>query len=295
MIDFLRYRYIYGVASLIFFAAFIGDFAYKSYTRGRAFTYSVDFDGGTQILLSFDKPINSSEIVKSLENAGIKGIDTRNFSATEVLVRAKSFSNTQQGIGGVVQQALDKDISNNKATIKKVDSIGSGIGKNLRWKSIQAVTIALILMLLYIALRFRSFAFAMGAVVSLFHDAIFILAYFLFFDKEISLYVIGAIIAVLGYSINDTIVIFARIRENITKYKNTKSIEEITNISLNETLRRTLLLSFATTLVVVSLLIFGGEVLRTLSLSLLIGIVFGTYSSIYIASPVMLMLYKNRA
>jgi preprotein translocase subunit SecF len=293
VIDFLKYRSFYAAISFLIFAVFIGDYAYKFYTRGYAFTYSVDFTGGTQVLLGFSQPISSAEIIHPLENAGIKGIDTREFSPTEVLVRAASFSNAQEGVGDTVQRVLQEAFPSNKVVVKKVDSIGGGIGESLRWKSIQAVVIALILMLLYIAFRFWSFAFAAGVVVSLFHDAIVILAYFLLFDKEISLNVIAAIVSVLGYSINDTIVIFARIRENIPKLPN-KSMDEIVNISMNETLRRTLLTSFATTLVVVSLLIFGGEALGSLAQALFIGIVFGTYSSIYIASPVMLMLQKNK-
>jgi len=134
---------------------------------------------------------------------------------------------------------------------------------------------------------------AIGSVVALFHDALLIVTVFMLFDLEISMYVIGAILAVLGYSINDTIIIFARIRENMGRLKN-KSAEMIVNISINETLRRTLLTSFATTLVVLSLVAFGGEVLRPLSLVLLIGFIFGTYSSVFIASPIMLLFNKNK-
>ena len=148
-------------------------------------------------------------------------------------------------------------------------------------------------MLLFIAFRFWSFAYGMGALISLFHDAIVILTVFLLLDKEISINIIGAIMTILGYSINDTIVIFARIRQNVKKLHN-KSMDEIVNISINETLRRTLLLTTATLLVVISLFLFGGEVLKDFSLALLVGMVFGTYSSIYIANPVMLFLIKER-
>lgn len=147
-------------------------------------------------------------------------------------------------------------------------------------------------MLLYIAVRFFSVGFAMGAVVSLFHDAIAILAVFLLFDKEISINVIGAILAVLGYSINDTIVIFAKVRDNIKKYANL-SLREIINLSIAQTLSRTILTTFATLLVVIAILVFGGETLRDLALALLIGILFGIYSTIFIATPVLLMLYKK--
>ena len=173
----------------------------------------------------------------------------------------------------------------------QADSVGPGVGATLRHDSFKAIAIALLLMLLYIAIRFK-FAFAVGAVVALFHDAFVILAFFLLTNKEISVDVIGAILAVLGYSVNDTIVIFNQIRENMKKLKG-MPIDKIVNISISQTLRRTLLTSFATALVVISLLAVGGEALRNLSIALLLGIVFGTYSSIYIASPVMLLLYKD--
>ena len=162
----------------------------------------------------------------------------------------------------------------------------------MRTRSLWAIIVALVLMLLYIAVRFWSFAYAMGAIVSLFHDAIVILLLFLITDKEISMNVIGAILAVLGYSINDTIVIFSRIRENVKRLPG-ESMYNIINISITETLSRTILTTFATTLVVIALFIFGGETLRDLSLALLVGIVFGIYSTIFIATPVLYMLYKE--
>ncbi len=151
-------------------------------------------------------------------------------------------------------------------------------------------------MLLYVAIRFR-FAFSVGAVFALFHDALVIAAFFLLTNREISIDVIGAILMTLGYSVNDTIVIFSRIRENMGKMGN-KPIKEIVNLSISQTLRRTVLTSLSTALVVGSLIVFGGEMLRGLSIALLLGIIFGTYSSIFIASPVMLMInkgYKKKA
>ena len=188
---------------------------------------------------------------------------------------------------------LQQALPDNNVEIKQTDSVGAGIGATLRLKSLQAILAGLVLMLLFIAFRFWSFAYGMGALVSLFHDAVVILAVFLLLDKEISINIIGAIMTILGYSINDTIVIFSRIRQNVKKLHN-KSMEEIVNISINETLRRTLLLTAATLLVVISLFLFGGEVLRDFSLALLVGMVFGTYSSIYIANPVMLLLIKEK-
>ncbi len=292
MIDFLKYRTLWGLLSLTLFATFFGAYFYKMHTRGYAFVYSVDFTGGTQVLLKFQQPVRGEHIVQILEKSGWQGALTRDFSATEILIRVKEFSDDPKGLAEKMRQDIERALPDNTVSIEQTDSVGSGVGASLRYKSLQAIIIALILMMIYIAWRFKSFSFAMGAFVSLLHDAIVILAVFLFFDKEISMNVIGAVLTVLGYSINDTIVIFARIRENMAKLT-AMPLEQIVNISINETLRRTILTTFATVLVVIALLLFGGEILRTLSLALLIGMVFGIYSTIYIASPVMLYLHKE--
>lgn len=291
-IDFLKYRMVYALLSMVIMASFVGLIAYKKMTRGQVFTYSVEFTGGTQILLGFDKPVTSSALVAILDKHGWHGATTREFSAQEILIRIKEFSSDIAGLSTKLQKVVQDELGDTNVEVLKIDSIGEGIGAALSWSSIKAVVIAMILMLIYIAWRFWSFAYATGAIVSLFHDAVVILLLFLVLDKEISMNVIGAIMAILGYSINDTIVIFARIRENLKTMKNV-SISEIVNVSLNQTLRRTTLTSAATTLVVIALIALGGETLRDLSLALLVGIIFGTYSSIYIASPVMLMLYNR--
>ncbi|MCL4361659.1 protein translocase subunit SecF [Candidatus Dependentiae bacterium] len=292
MIDFLKYRSLCAAFSVLIFTTFIGTYIYKYQQRGHAFNYSVDFTGGTQVLFGFSKPVSSCQITNALEKGGFRGVSTREFSDVEHLVRVKEVVVDVAGLAENMKKSLEAEFKDNNIEIKQTDSVGSGISAKLRWDSFLAIVIGLILMLLYIALRFWSFAFATGAVLSLFHDAVVILAIFLLFDKEISINVIMAILTILGYSINDTIVIFAKIRENLAKHRN-MSAEKVVNLSINETLRRTTLTSFATLLVVISLFLFGGEVLRDLSLALLIGIVFGTYSSIYIASPIMLLLYKD--
>jgi len=286
MINFLKYKYVCAVFSCMIFALSIGAYFYRG-----GFSYSVDFTGGTQALLRFSKKIEPDAIKNILTAEGYKGIDTREFSKNEILVRVQEFSSDLTGIGEKIKIALQKAFPDNTIEIMQTDSVGSGVGATLRWDSMKAILIALILMLLYIAIRFK-FAFAVGALVALFHDAFVILAFFLITNKEISVDVIGAILAVLGYSVNDTIIIFNQIRENLKKMKGAP-VEEVVNKSINQTLRRTILTSSATALVVLSMFIFGGEALRNLSTALLLGIVFGTYSSIYIASPVMLLLYKG--
>ncbi len=293
MINFLKYRFVYGMFSLMFLLASLGVYIYKWQTRGYTFVYSVDFTGGTQVLLKFQKPVNVCELKDVLENNGWKNPITREFSAPEeVLVRVSEFSNDPKGLAERMRQVIETKIPDNQVTILQNEAVGPGVGQALRWNFFWAVLIALIAILIYIAIRFWSFAFATGAIVALIHDPVAILGVFLMFDREISINVIGVILAVIGYSINDTIVIFSRIRDNLVKMKGA-SLYEIVNTSINKTLRRSVLTSLATALTVLAMLIFGGEALRDFSLALLIGIVFGTYSSIYIASPVMMWLYKE--
>ncbi len=291
MINFLKYRFLCLAASVAIISLLVGAYIYKNNSRGYAFTYSVEFTGGTQLLMKFADPVNTQTLLSTIEKKW-SGTMMRDFSDTEVLLRVKEYSNDTQGLADKVRELVQKSLPDNTVTIVKSEAVGPGVGADLRWKSMRAVFFALLLMLFYIAWRFWSVSFAFGAVMALFHDAIIMLGVFLIFDREISINVIGAILAVLGYSINDTIVIFSQIRDNAKKMSKA-SFAEIINISLNQTLRRTLLTSVSTLLTVGSMFILGGEALRDFSLALLVGIFFGTYSSIYIASPIMLLLQKK--
>lgn len=286
MIDFLKYR----TTALVLFFALTALFAGAYVYRG-GFTYSVEFTGGTQVLFGFDKQVKSSELLSVVEKQW-PGATAREFSDRQILIRVKEFSNDTRGLGDKMRQVVQDGLPGTTVIVEKSEAVGPGVGADLRWKSIRAVLLSLILMLMYIAWRFRSISFATGAVVALIHDSIMMLGIFLLFGREISVSVIGAILAVLGYSINDTIIIFARIRQNFKEMRG-RPFDEIVNTSLNQTLKRTLLTSFATLLTVLALVFLGGEALRDFALALLIGIFFGTYSSVYIASPVMLMLYKE--
>lgn len=295
--DFLKLWYVSVVVSAVLLISFFGGYFYKKFTTsdGHTFNYSVDFTGGIQTLLSFNKPVSGEKIVSLLDQAGWPGTVTREFSPSEHLVRVKKEAKDVAREAELLRESIQKGLGGDyTVSILQTDSVGVATGSTLRANSFNAVVVALLLMVLYIALRFWSFAYAMGAIISLFHDALVILAFFLLFDKEISMNVIGAILAVLGYSINDTIVIFARIRENVKVLPN-RSFYDVINISITETLSRTLLTTFATLLVVFSLLLFGGETLRDLSIALLIGMAFGIYSTIFIATPVLYMLYTKKS
>ncbi|HEV2601337.1 MAG TPA: protein translocase subunit SecF [Candidatus Babeliales bacterium] len=294
MIDFLKYRKFVALYSLLLVVGGIAVYFYKEQTYGEAFSYSIDFNGGTQIWLRFDGPVDSQKVRTVLEDNGWKNPVLREFPAKqELLVRVQEFVSDSKGLADKITQKINESISDNRAQVLQSEGVGPSIGAELRQQSIYAVLFSLIALLLYIAFVFWSFAFAFGAVVALVHDALIMVGFFLLFDREISINVIAAILTVLGYSINDTIIIFSYIRNQLKK-NTTGSLYDVVNVSINKTLRRTILTSFATTLVVVSMLVFGGEVLRDLSLTLLIGIVFGTYSSIFIASPVMMLFYNRK-
>ncbi len=286
MFDFLKYRFFGLAFSLGLVVLFAGMYFYRG-----GLTYSVEFTGGTQVLLSFEKPIVSKKLASVLEKEW-PGSVVREFSEKKLLVRVKAFENDTRGLSDRMRQAVQQEVPDNKVSIEKSEAVGPGVGADLRWKSIRAILFALLLMLLYIAWRFWSVAFATGAVVALLHDAIMLLGVFLLLRREISINVIGAILAVLGYSINDSIVIFSRIRDNIKKMRGA-SLYDVVNTSLNQTFKRTLLTSISTFLTVGAMFVLGGEVLRDFSLALLIGIFFGTYSSVYVASPIMMLLYKE--
>lgn len=284
--DCLKYRFVCAAFALALVIA--SAWAYRYYG---GFNYSVDFTGGTQVLLKFDKAVGAEAVKALLAEHGWKGADTRSFAANEVLVRVQEFSSDVYGVGEKIRVDLQKAMPGSTVSVIGTDSVSQGVGGDLRWNAVKAVAIALLLMLLYVGVRFQ-FAFSVGAVTALVHDALVIAAFFLLTRREISIDVIGAILATLGYSVNDTIVIFTKIRENLKKMRGA-SLEKVINVSIMETMRRTLLTSFSTGLVVCSLIVFGGEILRNLSITLLLGIIFGTYSSIFIASPIMLLFYKR--
>lgn len=292
MIDFLKARTITAVFSLALIGVFIATGVYRLKTRGEVFSYSIDFTGGAQVLLRFAQPVSDGQIKDALGNSGWTGTSVRSFSDNEILVRLKEYSNNVTGLDARIVAALHETMPENAVVVLQSESVGPGVGSMLRWNSFYAIIWALLALLFYIAFRFWSYAFAVGAVVALAHDALIILGIFLILDREISLNVIAAILAVLGYSINDTIVIFSQIRDGL-RVRSHETLEYIVNSSLNKTLKRTILTSISTALPAATMLLIGGEALFDFSLALLVGIVFGTYSSIYIASPVMMLLYSK--
>ena len=258
--------------------------------------YSIDFLGGLSLRLQFENEISEGDVRDALAQAGIASAEVKTIheigEQPEILIRVleeEGGSDAQE----VVKQALSARFPDNPFDVRAVDRVGPKIGSELRTAAIMAVLITLVLVLIYLSWRFE-FRFGVGAVAALFHDVLITLGIFSLFNLEISLAIVAAFLTIVGYSLNDTIVVFDRIRENLKKHA-TSTLEQIINRSINETLSRTVVTSGTTLLVVLCLLIFGGQVIRSFSIALLIGIIIGTYSSMYIAAPVLLEWKKREA
>ncbi len=286
-IDFLRYRYVAAFFSTALLAAGIAGYVYHG-----GFTWSVDYTGGTQVLFKLSKPVGSEHLKAALAKEGWGDVVVRELGDADVAIRVKEFTTDVADLAQKLKGSLEKECTDVTCTLQEANAVGPAAGAMLFMNAVWMTALVLLAMLAYIAWRFWSFSYGMGAVIAIFHDAIAILTVFVCAKMEISPIVICAMLAMIAYSINDTIIIFSRIRENVAKEKG-KSLEVIVNESINQTLRRTLLTSFATSLAAGALYVFGGEALHALSLSFLIGIVIGTYSSIYVASPVMLALRRR--
>ena len=285
-----KYNFLkYSVPSVLFTLVIIGAGIASYLTKG-GFRYSVDFAGGTELRVRFQKPIDT-DAVKKVIHDDWQGTVFSVVGSPELIVRVQETPDKVSDLDKQLLASIDKVSPDNPGTILQVMSISRTISDNLWAVWLKAIIIALVLLVLYLTVSFR-LAFALGAVIALAHDALIVLACFLLLDKEISIDFIGAIMAVLGYSINDTIIVFSRIRHNMKKL-HSESMYNIVNISINERLRRTILTSGATALVVLSMFIFGGDTIRDFALVILLGIIFGTFSSIYIASPIMMLLMKK--
>ena len=290
MIDFLGRKYICMAVSFVILS--LGLAAYVS----KGFRYHVDFAGGLCLSISFKNPVDTGDlrekmVLVGLKDAAIQKKGKGNHSFIIQITQESSVDAEGNNIGDSIFQKIKSLFPENEITLDSTDWVGPEVGKDIKSNAFISVFLSLLLILLYVMVRSK-YNYAIGAVVALAHDMLVVLAVFLILGEQISVHVLAAILTVLGYSINDTIVIFSRIKENLKKMTSVP-LEEVVNISINQTLRRTLLTSLSTFLAVGSIFLLGGEALRGFSMAMLIGIVFGTYSSIYIASPVMLALSSN--
>lgn len=284
--DFMKYRHIAAIASSALVLASVVSLAVNQLEWG------LDFTGGTLVEVQYEAPADPQLIRQQLDESGYVGHVVQYFgSDRDVLVRVppqKELSDQQNAsLGDEVLKSLQAS-SEAKVSLQRSEFVGPAVGEELTNQGGIGMLTALAVVMVYIALRFQ-LKFAVGAVVALFHDVILILGIFSLTRWDFDLTVLAAILAVIGYSLNDTIVVADRIRENFRKVRKATPVEVI-NTSLNQTLGRTLVTSLTTFIVVLALFLLGGELIRGFSLGLMIGVVVGTYSSVYIASNMLLVL-----
>ena len=284
-IDFLAWRKIAIIFSSIFLVLSIGSLLVKE------LNYGLDFTGGTLVELSYPEEANIGNIRETLVDGGFNGAQVANFgSSTEVLIKLPG--TVSDSLGSEIVSLLSADNFDKTIDLRRIEYVGPQIGSELRDDGGTAMLIALAFMMLYIAFRFQSM-FAGAAVVALVHDVIIVVGIFSLIQIEFDLTVLAALLAVIGYSLNDTIVVSDRIRENLRSAE-LDSTEEIINLSLNQTLGRTLITSLTTLLVLFSLYFLGGELIKNFALALIFGVVIGTYSSIYIAANALVIMGLNK-
>lgn len=245
----------------------------------------IDFTGGTSLGLQFEKGVLIGDIRSAIAGLGIGNAEIKNFgNSTDILIRVQEQETSGAGITDAIKAELSKVFPDNPFVERSKDSVGPKIGAELRRATVTSILLALVGMLIYITWRFE-FKFAVAAIVALFHDVIITLGVFSILQLEITLPIIAAFLTIVGYSLNDTIVVFDRIRENL-KVLRRDSYETIVNTSVNQSLTRTIVTSLTTLIVIVILYFFGGSVIHDFSFALIIGVLIGTYSSIFVASPI---------
>jgi preprotein translocase subunit SecF len=284
-IDFLGKKYIAFVLSGILVT--IGIIAIVNIARGHA-NLGIDFAGGTEIQLKFEKPLPLRDIRRALENGGLKDFDLQELpTENKILIRVKS---TEQQLGQVadtVTNIFSQKFPDDKYVVDLTTAIGPKVGGRLRKDAAKAIAFAVVGILIYVAFRFQ-FKFGVGATIATFHDVLAVLGMFYIMGREINLILVTALLTIAGYSLTDTVVIFDRIRENL-KIKQKEDLETVMNTSVNEVLSRTIITSATVLLTSIALFFFGGQVIHDFALAMIMGVIVGTYSSIFVASPIVLV------
>lgn len=258
--------------------------------------YGIDFAGGTLLQVQIAAPTDAARVRELLKDLPLRGVSIQQFGegANEYLIKMQESSAELKGVSADIQGALEKGYGTGNVEIRRTEMVGPQVGKDLRQKGLLALLFAIGGMLIYITWRFE-FRFGVGAVIALAHDVFITIAIFSVFNLEIDLTIVAALLTIIGYSVNDTVIVCDRIRENMGRHSK-ETIGWIINRSINETLSRTFMTSGLTLLSVTALYFFGGSVIQNFALAMLLGITVGTYSSIFVASPVILFWesYKTR-
>lgn len=288
-IDFMGKRFIaLGVSTLL---TILGLIAVIQVARGTA-NLGIDFAGGTSVQIKFNSRTNLHDVRKALEEGGIRDADLQDLpTENKILIRIKKSEGNLGDLSSKIITILSQKFSHSNVVVDSTTEIGPKVGGKLRRDALVALLVATLGILAYVAFRFQ-FRFGVGATIATFHDVMAVLGIFYVMGREINLLLVTALLTIAGYSLTDTVVVFDRIRENL-RARLKKSAPEIVNESVNEVLSRTIVTSFTVFITSVALFLFGGEVIHDFSLAMILGVIVGTYSSIFVASPVVLMLGKE--
>jgi len=290
-IDFIGMRKVSFVISGII--ALLGIIGIIQISRGAA-NMGIDFSGGTSMQLKFVQPVTTLAAREALAREGLKEVDLQEIKdGNKLLIKMRKSTIGTGKVADTVQDILKKEFPTNPFTVESSTEIGPTIGEKLKSDTLMAVALSMLGIILYIAWRF-DFKFGVGAVVATMHDVLAIIAVFYVMNKEVNLLLVTAVLTIAGYSLTDTVVVFDRIRENL--HKSLKDpITQVFNRSINEVLSRTIVTSFTVFMAACSLFLFGGEVIHDFAFALLVGVLVGTYSSIFVASPIVALWEKPTA
>ena len=287
-IDFMGWRrYSFALSGLL---VVLGIIALIQIGRGSA-NLGIDFAGGTAVQLKFEKPVSIEKAREILLKSGLAEVELQEFTSdNKLLVRVKAKTTIEEKVAEKVLGAFRKNFPDNPFVVDSSTEIGPTIGQKLQKDALIAIGISMLGIILYVAARFE-FRFGVAAAIATFHDVFAVLGIFYFLDKEFTLLIVTALLTLAGYSLTDTVVVFDRIRENLTM-RHRDPLDVIINKAVNQVLSRTVVVSLTVILVLIPLTLFGGEVLHDFSLALLMGVIVGTYSSVFVASP-LLILWKG--
>ena len=287
-IDFMgRRRYSFAVSGVF---ALLGLVALVQIGRGAA-NLGIDFAGGTAVQLKFERPVPIDQARQALIRHGLAGAELQEFTAgNKLLIRVKTQTTIEEKVAEQVLEVFRKEFPDNPFVVDSSYEIGPTIGQKLQKDALIAITISMLGIVVYVAARFE-LRFGIAAAIATFHDVLAVLGIFYLLDKEITLLIVTALLTLAGYSLTDTVVVFDRIRENL-KIRHREPLELTINHAINQVLSRTVVVSLTVILVLIPLTLFGGEVLHEFSLALLMGVIVGTYSSVFVASP-LLILWKG--
>lgn len=281
-VDFISRRRLAIVASVIVIFLGIVSLVIKGGP-----SYGIDFAGGTLIQVKFSQMPDISQIRSALNEKDLGSAVIQSLGEDKVSIRVRSDVGQEDTVSDEIFNILVDNYGKDQVSLELVEMVGPQVGADMRRKGLLSILYAMVGILIYITIRFQ-FRFALGAIVALIHDILITIGVFSFFGKEFTLPVVAALLTIIGYSLNDTIVVYDRIRENVRRSPR-EALAGIINASINQTLSRTILTSGTTLIVLLCLFFLGGEVIHDFSFALLVGVLVGTYSSIYIASPVLLV------